>query len=125
MSQTLCCYRCGHSLAALSLPLSRRDECPQCTIELHVCRMCEYYDPGVPDACTEDDAIQVKEKARANFCDYFKPSDDVYSPIEFDADLAARASLSTLFGGESAGDAAKTTETKDSITSAADALFKK
>ncbi len=125
MSQALCCYRCGHSLASLSLPLSRRDECPQCTIELHVCRMCQYYDPGVPDACAEDDALQVKEKTRANFCDYFRPSNDVYSPVELDAELAARASLSTLFGDDSATDTAPTAEKEDPTPSAAEALFKK
>jgi len=87
--------------------------------------MCQYYDPGVPDACTEDDALQVKDKARANFCDYFKPSNDVYSPVELDAELAARASLGALFGDEPAPDKTDTGETGDPIASAADALFKK
>lgn len=125
MSQELRCYRCGHSLAALLLPLSRRDECPQCTIDLHVCRMCQYYDPGVPDACIEDDALQVTDKARANFCDYFKPSNDVYSPVEFDAEVAARASLGALFGDETAPEASASAAIEDPIASAADALFKK
>ena len=125
MDHGLRCYRCGHSVADLLLPLSRRDECPQCTIELHVCRMCQYYDPGVPDACTEDDALQVTDKARANFCDYFKPSNDVYSPVELDAELAARASLGALFGDDTAPDASASAEPEDSIASAADALFKK
>ena len=44
-----------------------------------------YYDPLVPEACTEDDALEVKEKARANFCDYFKPTGDAYTPGERDA----------------------------------------
>ena len=125
MNQELRCYRCGHSLSALLLPLSRRDECPQCTIDLHVCRMCRYYDPGVPDACTEDDALQVTDKARANFCDYFKPSSNVYSPVELDAELAARASLGALFGDEKAPEASASAATEDPIESAADALFKK
>ena len=34
MSQQLSCYRCGESLAALSLPLSRQDQCPGCSAEL-------------------------------------------------------------------------------------------
>jgi hypothetical protein len=87
--------------------------------------MCQYYDPGVPDACTEDDALQVTDKARANFCDYFKPSNDVYSPVELDAELAARASLGALFGAGTAPDASASAEPEDSIASAADALFKK
>ena len=125
MDHGLRCYRCGQSLAELLLPLSRRDECPQCTIDLHVCRMCQYYDPGVPDACIEDDALEVTDKARANFCDYFKPSNDAYSPVEFDAEVAARASLGALFGDETAPEASASAATEDPIASAADALFKK
>ena len=88
MTDALRCYRCGQSLAALSLPLSRRDECPQCGCELQVCRMCEYYDPRLPNACAEDDALEVKDKTRANFCDYFKPSSNAYAPAELDAEAA-------------------------------------
>lgn len=94
------CYRCGSSLTELSLPLGRLDECPACETQLHVCRMCVHYDPTEPKACTEDDAIEVRDKKGANFCDYFKPSDRAYSPGEYEADLAARAELSALFGEE-------------------------
>ena len=44
MSHNLACFRCGASLAALSLPLSRRDQCPDCSADLHVCKMCVYFD---------------------------------------------------------------------------------
>jgi hypothetical protein len=46
MTHAIACFRCGASLAALSLPLSRRDECPECTASLHVCRMCRHFDPA-------------------------------------------------------------------------------
>jgi len=130
MAHALRCYRCGQSLAALSLPLSRRDECPQCEVDLHVCRMCEYYDPHLPDACAEDDALEVKEKARANFCDYFKPSSDAYTPTDLDAESAARASLTALFGEDPAEEDGTPSDAKDAATAAdeaarrADALFK-
>ncbi len=122
MADPLNCYRCGHSLAGLSLPLMRSDECPECRVELHVCRMCMYYDPLVPEACTEDDALEVKEKARANFCDYFKPTGDAYTPGERDAELAARESLGQLFGDSAAE---TTTDSEDPAASATAALFKK
>ena len=121
MTQALRCYRCGESLAALSLPLSRRDECPQCGCELQVCRMCEYYDPGLPNACAEDDALEVKEKTRANFCDYFKPSSDAYAPAEFDAESGARASFNALFGDESATEARASSASRDEAALADDA----
>ncbi len=121
MTDALRCYRCGQSLAALSLPLSRRDECPQCGFELQVCRMCEYYDPGLPNACAEDDALEVKEKTRANFCDYFKPSSDAYALAEFDAESAARASFNALFGDESATGAGASSASRDEAALADDA----
>ena len=68
MSDKLVCYRCGASLAALSLPFSRYDECPSCTRPLRVCRMCNYFAPEVPKQCREDDAEEEdrwhRKKAR-------------------------------------------------------------
>ena len=88
MAHDLRCYRCGESLAALTLPLARLDECPKCHVHLHVCRMCERYAPRKPKGCSEDDAIEVRDKKAANFCDYFKPT-----PRAFDsARAASRAS---------------------------------
>ncbi len=130
MTHALRCFRCGQSLAALLLPLSRRDECPQCRVELHVCRMCEYYAPGMPDDCAEDDALEVTEKARANFCDYFKPSSTAYSPAELDAELAARAGLRALFADDAAAEGGTPGDSPDSVAAAdeaahrAEALFK-
>ncbi len=118
----LSCYRCGHSLEALTLPLSRRDECPECHVDMHVCRMCVYYDPDVPKACTEDDALEVNEKARANFCDYFKPSDTAFTPGEMEAELAARVQLDSLFGD---GGAEPESPSGDAALSAAEDLFRK
>lgn len=95
----LSCYRCGAPLAALSLPLARLDECPQCRVHLHVCRMCIHYAPRLTGGCDEDDAIEVRDKQSANFCDYFKPNPRAYTTKDDEADLAARAQLSALFGG--------------------------
>ena len=97
MSHDLRCYRCGEPLAALSLPLGRLDECPKCRSQLHVCRMCERYAPGLPKGCREDDAPDVRDKKAANFCDYFKPSARAYDPAERNAETAARAALESLF----------------------------
>lgn len=129
----LSCYRCGSSLTELSLPLTRLDECPACETQLHVCRMCVHYDPGVPKGCTEDDAIEVLDKKSANFCDYFKPSERAYTPGEYEADLAARAKLSALFGEAppapaASGDADADADADKAGTSTleqAEALFKR
>ena len=96
------CYRCGASLDELPLPLSRMDECPSCTVYLHVCRMCVFFDPSVPKQCREDDAEEVKaqDKERANFCDYFKPGDTAYDGSFAAGEERAKGDLAALFGEE-------------------------
>ena len=103
MTDALSCWRCGVSLAQLSLPLPRLDECPDCGNYLHVCRMCSYFDPNVAKSCREDDAEEVKEKERANFCDYFKPFPGAYDSAITTVERKAWGELDTLFGG-AAGD---------------------
>ncbi len=119
MSNQLLCYRCGASLASLSLPLSRQDECPSCANYLHVCRMCAYYDPAVPRQCTEDDAEEVIEKERLNFCDWFKPGTKVFDADRAAGEARAKSELAALFGEE------KTHEADgDALLKEAEDLFK-
>ena len=104
MTEVLSCYRCGASLAELPLPLGRLDECPVCSVQLHCCRMCRFYAPQRPRQCIEDDAEEVREKFRANFCDYFKPSAEAHDPRYASSDARARNQLDALFGDGDAGD---------------------
>ena len=105
MPDELICYRCGTSMAALSLPLSRRDQCPACSADLHVCRLCEFFDPAVPRQCREDGAEDVKDKERPNFCDWFKPAAGRFDRSAAQAATRSRQALDALFGGaDSAGD---------------------
>jgi len=99
MTDKLACYRCGASLEALSLPLSRRDQCPECSADLHVCRMCMHYDRNVVRQCREDGAEDVTEKERPNFCEWFKPSPKAFDPARKSEADAAKAALAALFGG--------------------------
>jgi hypothetical protein len=114
------CWRCGAGLTALSLPLSRMDECPECTVSLHVCRMCSFYDPVVAKACREDDADEVKEKERPNFCDYFRPTPDAFDADVAAADAQARGQLDALFRGDDTA----TGDKSDTDPDAAEDLFK-
>ena len=104
MSESLSCYRCGHSLDSIPLPFSRRDECSNCNAELHVCRMCLMYDVSEPDACKEEDALEVTEKERANFCDSFKPNPKSYTPGFVESQNKALSELSALFSNSSKTD---------------------
>src|SRR6201991_4727574 len=98
----LVCWKCGTSLAALSLPLQRLDECKVCHAELHVCKLCEWYSTAVAKHCREPIAEEVKDKERANFCDYFKPRPGAHSTVGLDAAAKAKADLDPLFGGAKA-----------------------
>ncbi|NIW23094.1 MAG: hypothetical protein GWN29_00205 [Gammaproteobacteria bacterium] len=112
------CYRCGTSLEKLTLPLSRRDQCPECLVDLHVCKMCVSYAPQLADQCTEDDAEDVREKAQANFCDYFEPNAAAYAPGRMSGQERAEAELETLFGA----DGAPTSPEPDAESAQSDAL---
>lgn len=98
MAHDLVCWKCGMSLASLSLPLSRRDECPRCRAELHVCKMCVEYDETVAKRCREPTAEEVYKKDQSNFCDYFKPRSGAWAGGDLSAAERARAELEKLFG---------------------------
>ena len=100
MPHAIACYRCGSPLSELSLPLSRHDQCPSCSADLHVCKMCVYFDRHVPRQCREDGAEDVTEKERPNFCDWFKPSDKAFDPARKDEAQAAEQALAALFGDD-------------------------
>lgn len=98
MGDQLHCWRCGGSLAGLSLPLRRAEECPACRSQLHVCRMCLHFDRGRSRQCRQEDAEEVRTKDRANFCDYFRPSTQAFDGADAARDQAARDAANALFG---------------------------
>jgi hypothetical protein len=95
----LVCWKCGSSLAEYTLPLRRLEECRKCAAELHVCKLCEWYSTAVAKHCRETVAEEVKDKERANFCDYFKPRPGAYSSSSVTASAQAVTDLDALFGG--------------------------
>ncbi len=62
------CFHCG---AEISPPVHRSSLCSSCGKDLKVCLNCTFYRPGAHWDCNETVPEQVKEKDRANFCDYF------------------------------------------------------
>ena len=98
MAHDLSCWKCGASLAGLSLPLRRLDECPKCGAELHVCKLCGLYDKNAYQQCREPTVEEVRDKTRANFCDHFKPRAGAWSGADNAAGDHARSELDKLFG---------------------------
>lgn len=73
MTTYILCFSCKKKIHILS-PIQRRDECEQCGADLRACLNCKFYDKSSYNECRENSADRVKEKDRANFCDYFTPS---------------------------------------------------
>lgn len=122
MAHSVVCYRCGTSLAAFSLPLARQDLCPECGSELHVCRMCRHFDERAVDQCLEEEAEAVREKARANFCDWFVAAERAWdSSASREAEEAA-ARFEELFGGDA--DTASSESGTDPLRDEAEKLFR-
>lgn len=119
MTHNISCYRCGASLADFSLPLSRQDECPDCGNYVHVCMMCRNFDKTVPTQCREDDAEEVIEKARLNFCDWFVASETAFDPDRKAHEDRAKTALGVLFDG-----GAEPASEADGGLSDAESLFK-
>lgn len=116
------CWKCGASLADEPLPLARAAECRGCHTDLHVCKLCEFYDVRVANACREPIADRVVNKERANFCGYFKLKPGAYGSVEQQASAAAAARLGALFDLSPQADAATAKDT-DAAKAALDSLF--
>lgn len=93
------CFRCG---AELPEKIFRQTLCESCGTDAKVCLNCTFYDPTAHWECRETIPEAVREKDRANFCDYFKPSSRSGSAAGKRSEQSERArdSFSRLFGDE-------------------------
>lgn len=123
MSDILHCWNCGAELVALILPMSRREECPACSADQHVCMLCCHYDPAIANACREDRAEQVTDKTRANFCDYFEPQAGAFKASATGREAEAKAQLAALFGDDISAPDKTEIKTGDAALDALAALF--
>lgn len=90
------CWKCGTHWEGDSQP-GRRDCCERCDQDLHCCRNCRHYDTRYHNDCRVSEASFVKDRERANFCEYFEISDQVSN--ETNKLDQARKRLDSLFGG--------------------------
>jgi hypothetical protein len=118
MAAALVCWKCGGELRGVPLPLSRTAECPACKAELHVCRLCQWYDARTVRQCSEIRAEEIIKKDQANYCDWFKPQRGA-----FDARVQAKAATAKSKLGGLFGDGASTEGTTDPAREAAERLF--
>ncbi len=94
------CWKCREKIDYPSgSRIATGDTCPQCDSHLHSCRNCRFYDPGKHNQCAEPQAEWVREKAAANYCDYFQPNPTLYARGERPASKAddAKKKFASLF----------------------------
>jgi hypothetical protein len=89
------CHACSHELS-LSEKTGRKDECPSCHADLHCCLNCRFYDQRASKQCREPVAEPVREKQKANYCDYFFFA-ETRADSAPDTAARARSQLNDLF----------------------------
>lgn len=126
MSGVLICWNCGSALTEYPLPISRTAECNQCHADLHVCKLCLYYDLSISNSCQEPIADEVLDKQKANFCDYFKTKPNAFNPTNRDKQNAARHALESLFNNPTTSENDhQLSQNSDPTRSELENLFKK
>lgn len=96
MVDSFSCWKCGNNLVDVILPMSRQEACISCTADQHVCKMCIFYDGR--GSCEEQQAEDISDRERANFCDYFKPSNKIVGSTDKQNTNQANAKFAALFG---------------------------
>lgn len=122
-SPEVVCWKCGASISEHPLPLSRNAQCRQCSTDLYVCKLCQFYDTSKAKSCQEPVAEEVRDKERANFCDYLKLRPNAYDTSKEKQQDTAKQRLEALFSDSmKKGD---TPKTEQDHREALEKLFKK
>lgn len=88
------CHHCGaQRRLQAGDKIFRQDTCSSRDADLHCCRGCRHFDPGMHDQCAEPQAEWVSGKEKSNVRDYFEPRTV--------ADLVRRSSAGPAAAGAS------------------------
>jgi hypothetical protein len=60
--------------------------------------MCRFFDRTVPKQCREDDAEEVLDKEKVNFCEWFVAQPNAFDPARAESEERAKSALAALFG---------------------------
>ncbi len=89
------CHACKKELSA-EVKVGRKDACPSCGADLRCCLNCMFFDRTVSKQCRETVTELVREKEKANFCDYFVFMENRIAAADAGS-LQARKALDDLF----------------------------
>lgn len=97
LNRAMRCFACHVSIElAPGERVGFRATCSDCGADLHVCRSCQFHDPGAHNECRESSSERVSDRERANHCEYFAPSDVGGGEVAKAASVA-RSALEDLF----------------------------
>ena len=60
------CWKCGNEQifeVKVGVKVGRKDECPHCGADLHVCKNCNLYEPALHNQCREPEAAFIRDRA--------------------------------------------------------------
>ena len=89
------CYNCGKEF---EVRVYRNTECYSCGKDAKVCLNCKFYSPGSHWDCGENIREAVREKDRANFCDFFELSSNYKGSTGKNKEDDAKKDFDSLFG---------------------------
>ena len=94
------CFFCG--VQTDEEKVYRNTLCASCGKELRICHNCSFYSPGAHWDCRETINEAVRDKEKANFCDWFSPADSstqkVRGAVHKEKAKDARSDFDKLFG---------------------------
>ena len=89
------CYHCGGALPDNAF--GRSERCPACGADTRCCRNCFFEEPSYRSECRETQAEPVRDRERANYCDYFRPRKGPARADPQSGTPGTRAAFDTLF----------------------------
>lgn len=95
-SKTYLCRLCGRQLE-IAANFRREEVCPHCGGYLHCCRNCHFFGGDTSRGCKEPQAEEVRDKERANFCDFFRLAEGRAATAWRDEAAQARSRFESLF----------------------------
>ena len=114
------CFNCSHEFPH-DYRAYRSSICPACGREVKVCKNCRFFTPGAHWDCRETIPEPVKEKDRANFCDFFQFKNKEEENQQPKKAFSNRKSAEASLFGEDTGQSSNEQSTGDK--SAFDSLF--
>ncbi len=89
------CWSCGNEVEIV-VSVGRQDRCENCGRDLHCCKNCKWYEPGLRNDCREPMSERIVDREAANFCHFFVTFEGKHAGNQAEVDKS-KAKLDALF----------------------------